>query len=76
MEFSEKNFLTILFIFIFSIGIFYYTYTNHIKNNFLDKDTTLYKKSRIYKGYIWGIGGVIISIFQLIKWLIQYINNI
>ena len=76
MEFNIKNFITILIILIVCLVIFYYTFRNHKKNNFLDKDTTFYKKSRIYKGYIWGIGGCAISIFQLIKWLIQYLNNV
>ena len=75
MEFSEKNFLTILFILLICFGIFYWTYIDHIKNKFLEKES-FYKKSKIYTGYLWGIGGCAISIFQLIKWLIQYINSI
>lgn len=75
MEFNEKNLVTILFIILFSTVIIYWTYINHIKNNFLEKES-YYKRSKIYTGYLWGIGGNAIAIFQIIKWLIQYINRV
>jgi len=75
MKFNEKNFITILIILLFSIGIFYWTYIDHIKNKFLQKES-FYKRSKIYTGYLWGIGGFIISIIQLIKWLTIYIKSL
>ena len=75
-EFNDKNLFLTFLILIMCIGIFYLALITHrtFKNQENDMNRFYMMNKNVYPGYIIGMTGIVFSIYQLFKWLFEYVK--
>lgn len=77
-DFNDKNLFFTLLILLMCVGIFYLNLATYKKYKNLENDSIRFYTMtiKVYIGYLISILGIVFSIYQLFKWLLEYVNKL